>query len=176
MRPFLLALVLLAVCLGLASGVCADTSPLLYADGFALTAAQWRVVARIYEYADFYGLRDEDRDLLLHVAYRETGFGLDRQGDYDPMLNRYLSIGVFQWREGGVWLSTPCYPEYGYAGRWNMDEVFAGLASGTMGGLPMFPSSLRRLFARMFQEPLKTYLPGVFADISARGLDDAIAA
>lgn len=135
MRPFLLALVLLAVCLGLASGVCADTSPLLYADGFALTAAQWRVVARIYEYADFYGLRDEDRDLLLHVAYRETGFGLDRQGDYDPMLNRYLSIGVFQWREGGVWLSTPCYPEYGYAGRWNEEADVSCAAWAFQAGL-----------------------------------------
>jgi hypothetical protein len=79
---------------------------------------QYRVIARIYEYSDYYGLTDYHRGLMLRIAYRETGFGLDRTGDFDPQLGRDLSVGVFQWREGGVWLSTPCYREYGLAGRW----------------------------------------------------------
>lgn len=113
-----LAVVVLAVLLLAPALARADGPVILSNGGFDLTPAQWRVVARIYEYSDFYGLRLDDRVLLLRVAYRETAFGSQRQGDYDLALNRYLSIGVFQWREGGVWLSTPCYREYGYGGRW----------------------------------------------------------
>jgi hypothetical protein len=111
--------------------------PLIVALGLALTYVgvtradsgyspdQWRVIARIYEYADFYGLRDDTRDLMLRIAYRETQFGVDRTGDYDAWLGRDLSIGVFQWREGGVWTATPCMAEYGYAGRWNEEADVA---------------------------------------------------
>ena len=125
MRRLFFAGVVLAVLLLAPALVRADGPVTMSDSGFDLTLSQWRVVARIYEYSDFYGLRDDDRDLLLRVAYRETGYGLQRQGDYDLDLNRYLSIGVFQWREGGVWLSTPCLREYGYAGRWNEEADVA---------------------------------------------------
>ena len=91
--------------------------------GYSL--AQYVVIGRIYEYADYYGLREVDRDLLLRIAYRETQFGLDRTGDYDAWLGRDLSIGIFQWRENGVWQSTPCYREYGWQGRWNEEADIA---------------------------------------------------
>lgn len=81
------------------------------ADG-GYSAEQVRVIGRIYQYAEFYGLRDEDRDLLLRIAYRETMFGLERVGDGG------FSIGVFQWYRFGVWQSTPCFGEYGWGGRW----------------------------------------------------------
>lgn len=77
---------------------------------------QLHVIQMIYEEAEFWGLRDEDRDLLLRVAFRETGFGLDRTGDWNG--ERDLSIGIFQFHEGGVWWSTPCAP-YGLGARWD---------------------------------------------------------
>lgn len=83
---------------------------------------QWDAVARAYQYAEFYGLRDADRDLLLRVLYRETAFCRDITGDHDSVLGRDLSIGCAQWREGGVWLSTPCYQEFGYGGRWIREQ------------------------------------------------------
>lgn len=86
------------------------------AQGGQWTLAQLETIRMIYEEAEFWGLRDADRDLMLRIAYRETAFGLDITGDHNG--ERNLSIGVFQWREGGVWLSTPCYREYGWAGRW----------------------------------------------------------
>ena len=79
------------------------------------TPRQTQVIRLIYTYADFYGLRDADRDLLLRVAYRETRFGVNLVGDDGN------SIGAFQWYRWGVWQSTPCYAEYGWAGRWNLE-------------------------------------------------------
>lgn len=84
------------------------------ADG-GWTADQLRVIGKIYAEAERWGLRDEDRDLLLRIAYRETGFGLNRSGDHGT------SVGIFQWHFGGVWQSTPCFTEYGWAGRWVED-------------------------------------------------------
>jgi hypothetical protein len=100
----LLALVLLA----------SAESGVARADGW--TPAQLRVIQIIYEEAEYWGLRDADRDLMLRIAYRETGFGADITGDHNGQRN--LSIGVFQWHEGGLWQSTPCFREYGWAGRW----------------------------------------------------------
>ena len=85
------------------------------------TYQQQTVIAHIYRFSDYHGLRDEDRDLFLRLAYRETGFGVNIRGDYDAFLGRFLSIGVMQWREEGIYLSTPCYREYGWAGRWNTE-------------------------------------------------------
>lgn len=85
------------------------------ADGWTWTPRQTQVISLIYTYADFYGLRPADRDLLLRVAYRETRFGLNIVGDGGD------SIGAFQWYRWGVWQSTPCFVEYGWAGRWNLE-------------------------------------------------------
>ena len=84
------------------------------ADG-GWTPRQTEVIRLIYVYADHYGLRDADRDLLLRVAYRETRFGVNLVGDGG------LSVGVFQWYRFGVWQSTPCMAEYGWNGRWNLE-------------------------------------------------------
>jgi hypothetical protein len=80
------------------------------------TPAQLEVIQMIYEEAEYWGLRDVDRDLMLRIAYRETGFGLDITGDHNGQ--RDLSIGVFQFHERGVWWSTPC-AAYGLAARWD---------------------------------------------------------
>ena len=63
---------------------------------------------------------------------------------------------VYRYGEGnwpGMWM-----PEQG---RWNHDEVLAGLASGTMGNLDMYPYDLRRIYSLMFAEPQKVYVPAV---------------
>lgn len=99
----LIGLMVLLVVLGSARAAAAD-------GGYS--ADQVRVIGRIYQYAEFYGLTQADTELLLRVAYRETAFGVDRVGD------DRLSVGVFQWHMGGVWRSTPCFAEYGWAGRW----------------------------------------------------------
>ena len=53
----------------------------------------------------------------------------------------------------GMWMS-----QYN---RWNHDEIFAGLASGTMGNLTMYPYDLRRIYTQMFEGPRTVYLPQV---------------
>jgi len=80
---------------------------------------QWAAIAEMYEAAEFHGLSDADRDLFLRLGYRETRFCEDITGDFDIWLGRDLSIGCMQWREQGVWTSTPCMREYGWPGRWN---------------------------------------------------------
>jgi hypothetical protein len=45
--------------------------------------------------------------------------------------------------------------------RWNHDEVFAGLASGTMGDMSLMPPALRSIFGHVFKVPKLTYLPFV---------------
>ena len=101
-RILLLLLLLLALTLAWVGGHARATR----ADG-GWTPRQTEVIRLIYVYADHYGLRDADRDLLLRVAYRETRFDVSMVGDGG------LSVGVFQWYRFGVWQSTPCYTEYG---------------------------------------------------------------
>ena len=59
----------------------------------------------------------------------------------------------------GMWIP----PHDSYDGRWNTDEIWAGLASGSMGDLTMFPTGLRNLYGQMFQEPYLVYMPVVMA-------------
>jgi hypothetical protein len=89
------------------------------------THQQSVVLARMYEYADFHGLRDEDRDLFIRLGYRETRLGENIYGDYSGGVA--LSLGVMQWYRYGVWQSTPCFREYGWTGRLNLEaDLFCG--------------------------------------------------
>ena len=92
------------------------------ADGWTWTPRQTQVISLIYTYADFYGLRPADRDLLLRVAYRETRFGLALVGDNGR------SVGPFQFYDAGVWHSTPFDREFGLNGRWNIEVNVAAAA------------------------------------------------
>lgn len=89
---------------------------------------QWEAIAQAYRYAEHYGLREADRDLMLRVLYRESQLCVDITGDHDSRLGRDLSIGCAQWREGGIWLSTPCYVERGYGGRWDREADIGCMA------------------------------------------------
>ena len=108
MRGMIVALAMLALV------VVSGQWSVVKADG-GWTPRQQEVIGLIYTYADYYGLRPADRDLLLRVAYRETRFGVNVVGDGGN------SVGVFQWYRWGVWQSTPCYVEYGWQGRWNLE-------------------------------------------------------
>jgi hypothetical protein len=85
------------------------TSGVARADNY--TADQLRVIGKIYQWSRYYGA---DTALMLRIAYRETAFGLDKQGDGGH------SVGVFQWWDKGVWNATPC-AKLGLAARWNED-------------------------------------------------------
>lgn len=88
------------------------------------TRAQWDVIGLAYEYTDFYGFRDQDRDDFLRMLYRETVYGYDDTGDCytrpDGSLD-CLSIGPAQFNRFGVWWSTPC-GSLGLNARWNHDD------------------------------------------------------
>lgn len=115
---YLMCLVVLVLAL-LMSGVASADGP----NYGGLTLRQWRDVALAYEYTDFYGFRDQDRDDFLRMLYRETLFGYDDTGDCTtlPNGNIYcLSIGPAQFHEFGVWWSTPC-ARLGLAARWDHD-------------------------------------------------------
>jgi hypothetical protein len=95
------------------------------------TPEQTRVIALIYQYSDYYGLRDVDRDLLLRVAYRETQY---RNINGDCWTGSCHSVGPFQMFDQGVWLSTPQNKAYGLAGRYNVElNVAAAAYSFSMG-------------------------------------------
>jgi hypothetical protein len=75
------------------------------------TADQLRIIGKIYQWSRYYGA---DTALMLRIAYRETQFGANKQGDGGH------SVGVFQWWDKGVWFATPC-AKLGLAARWNED-------------------------------------------------------
>lgn len=79
--------VLLAVLLALVgTGAAAADGPVQWADWPEHPAPiQLETLARFYEAAEYHGLRDADRDLLIRLGYRETLLGLAVWGDcYGP--------------------------------------------------------------------------------------------
>lgn len=55
----------------------------------------------------------------------------------------------------GMWVGPPY-------DRWNADEIFAGLASATMGDTKEYPPELRVIYEMLFNPRELTYLPIVF--------------
>lgn len=55
----------------------------------------------------------------------------------------------------GMWVGEPY-------NRWNADEIFAGLASGTMGDLSLFPPGLQAIYGGMLRRNEQIWLPTLF--------------
>lgn len=110
MRIVLIAALVLLLLVGHSSNAQADGG---------WTPEQGHVIELIYRYAEYYGLRDVDLDTMLRIARRESQYGLGMVGDHGT------SIGVYQFNDRGVWLSTPFQQEYGLAGRWNNEANVA---------------------------------------------------
>lgn len=86
---------------------------------------QWRVIAKIYYWCDYYGA---DCTEALAIARRETSFGATRFGDYN-VAGVACSRGVYQWFagwgnncvNGGAACSGEYYRLYGLTWRENED-------------------------------------------------------
>jgi hypothetical protein len=70
------------------------------------TPRQLNCIRLAYVYSDYAGLRTDDRDTMIRMLFRESGCGLNVYGDWNGRI--YLSQGVAQFHQGGVWASTSC--------------------------------------------------------------------
>ncbi len=92
------------------------------AESVQWTAEQRATILLIYRYAEFYGLRDVDRDLMLRIGYREGNF---TNAAGDCWFGTCHSFSTFQLYDKGIYLSSPQMAEYGLAGRHDPETAIA---------------------------------------------------
>lgn len=90
-------------------------APIARADEY--TPRQRQVIDEIYAACDRYGVTDEQCALPLYVSWRESRYGTNIYGDYDPNDGYFNSVGSFQFYDHGLATYGEYYQQFGKAWR-----------------------------------------------------------